>query len=189
MRFFNFDFFIFFFDFSRFWLDFGRPWALQKLKKIRKNQFFFAFRFEGGFWKASGKVLGGFQERFGRILERLCVDFMNLCWGGTPALPRNLRRPRGASQFFGLLDPSTNQLTDQSVDLSTSRSIDQPIVINESVDWAIGRSIDRSIERPIDGYWPIAWSLDRSIDFLKLLLQIPNAQVQVLKKGFASRNA
>ena len=70
MWFFNFDFFRFFFDFSRFWLDFGKPRALQKLKKIRKNRFFFAFRFEGGFWKGSGRVLGGFRESFGRICER-----------------------------------------------------------------------------------------------------------------------
>ena len=38
MYFCNFHFFAFFRDFLRFWLDFGRPWALQKFKKIRKNQ-------------------------------------------------------------------------------------------------------------------------------------------------------
>jgi len=76
MWFFNFDFFSFFFDFSRFWLDFGRPRALQKLKKIRKNRFFFAFRFEGGFWKASGRVLGGFWERFGKVLDGFGEDFV-----------------------------------------------------------------------------------------------------------------
>ena len=76
MWFFNFDFFSFFFDFSRFWLDFGRPRALQKLKKIRKNQFVFAFRFEGGFWKASGRVLGGFWEHFGKVLDGFGEDFV-----------------------------------------------------------------------------------------------------------------
>ena len=75
MWFFNFDFFSFFFDFSWFWLDFGRPRALQKLKKIRKNRFFFAFRFEGGFWKGSGRVWGGFREGFGRILGAFWEGF------------------------------------------------------------------------------------------------------------------
>ena len=73
--FFDIDFSSLFFDFSRFWLDFGRPRALQKLKKIRKNRFFFAFRFEGGFWKGSGRVLGGFSEDFGSVLGRFWMDF------------------------------------------------------------------------------------------------------------------
>ena len=75
MWFFNFDFFNFFFDFSRFWLDFGRPRALQKLKKIKENRFFLAFRFEERFWKGSGTVLGGFREGFGRILGAFWEGF------------------------------------------------------------------------------------------------------------------
>ena len=75
MCFFDIDFLSLFFDFSRFWLDFGRPRAFQKLKKNRKNQFFLAFRFEGGFWKGSGRVWGGFREGFGRILGAFWEGF------------------------------------------------------------------------------------------------------------------
>ena len=73
--FFNFDFFNFFLDFSRFWVDLGRPQALQKLKKIKKNRFFLAFCFEGGFWKGSGRVSGRFWEDFGSVLGRFWMDF------------------------------------------------------------------------------------------------------------------
>ena len=56
---------------ARFW----EARAVQKLKKITKNRFVLAFRFEGGFWKASGRVLGGFREGFGRILGAFWEGF------------------------------------------------------------------------------------------------------------------
>ena len=57
---------------ARFWEAPG----LLKIEKNKKNRFFFAFRFEGGFWKASGRVLGGFWEHFGKVLDGFGEDFV-----------------------------------------------------------------------------------------------------------------
>ena len=56
---------------ARFWEAPGPP----KLEKNLKNRFVLAFRFEGGFWKGSGKVLKGFREGFGSVLGRFWMDF------------------------------------------------------------------------------------------------------------------
>ena len=69
---FYFRFFQFFFDFSRCWLDFGRPRALQKVKKSEKIDFFSRSVLKGG----SGRVLGGFRERFGKVLDGFWEDFV-----------------------------------------------------------------------------------------------------------------
>ncbi len=84
LRFFRF----FFCNFYEFWLDCGRPWALQKLKK---NQFFKACSFEGGFWEGSGRVLGQFWKDFGRFLEGFWEEFSKLfgwIWKGKRWLGR-----------------------------------------------------------------------------------------------------
>ena len=153
MCFFNFDFFNFFFDFSWFWLDFGRPRALQKLKKNRKNRFFLAFRFEGGFWKGSGRVWGGFKEGFGRILERFCSWVPHRIWRDmceafqVEDLALMIRATRGRSIDWSLgwsIILSIERSINQSIDRLTHRSIDQPI------DWSNELSIKRWIERGID---------------------------------------
>ena len=62
--FFGYRFFGGFFGFLAILLGFWDAPGLQKIekkfKKIRKNQFFDAFSFEGEFWDGSGAVLGGF---------------------------------------------------------------------------------------------------------------------------------
>ena len=79
--FFNFDSSALFCDFFRFWLDFGRPGAVKKSKKIEKNCTKIDFGMDSVLKEASGRVLGGFWESFGIVLEKIWEDFCSF-WDG-----------------------------------------------------------------------------------------------------------
>ena len=86
MLFLNLEFYAFFCGSDRFWLDLGRPRPLQKMAKNQKDreQIDFGAHLKrigcsmvalGGFWERFGKVLGWFWDGFGQDFSTFWLDF------------------------------------------------------------------------------------------------------------------